>query len=223
MKHDINMIKQTLVAFSIATVLTACGSTTPSNTTSSTTSSAGTTKPTTSAPVATSNNASATLPAAAPGKIADSNVEYAPTGHYSTAPAVPAGGGSVQAEAVSGDVFLAARDGNIEKVRRLIAQGANPNQANENGETPLHAAAVNNHQPIVLFLIQSGANINATTVKGWTPLHTAARFGAENALSTLMQNGADASGTTDSGQTPAMLARNMGHIRSAGLIQYYSR
>ncbi|MGV6810592.1 MAG: ankyrin repeat domain-containing protein [bacterium] len=198
---------RTLILFTSACLLAACGSA-PTGSTNSTT---------------TNSNSSGEFRSKPSGNavIAKADTQYAPTGHYTTRPSVPVG--AVAAPKVSGDVFLAARDGNVSKVRALLAQGANPNLSNDNGETPLHAAAVNNHQGVILVLIQHDADVNATTVKGWTPLHSAARFGADISLSTLLSNGADASATTSDGQTAEALARSSGHVRTASLLKYHAR
>ena len=58
------------------------------------------------------------------------------------------------------DIFQAAKTGNIDRVRELIAAGADVNQQNNDGWTPLHWAAYNGHQEVVQALIAAGANVN---------------------------------------------------------------
>ena len=50
--------------------------------------------------------------------------------------------------------------GHQEVVQALIAAGANVNQQNNNGWTPLHCAASNGHQAVVQALIVAGADVN---------------------------------------------------------------
>jgi ankyrin repeat protein len=56
------------------------------------------------------------------------------------------------------DIYQAAREGNLERVKALLK--SNPallNQANQTGETPLRAAATANRTFVVDFLVQAGA------------------------------------------------------------------
>ena len=50
----------------------------------------------------------------------------------------------------------------IEKVRKLLEAGADPNDkpGNKDSEMPLHAAAASGHIPMVKLLLQYGANVN---------------------------------------------------------------
>src|SRR4051794_6818440 len=58
-------------------------------------------------------------------------------------------------------LHTAARDGNLEAVRQLLAAGADPN-AREAGDntTPLHWAAAASHLDIVRALVDAGADVN---------------------------------------------------------------
>ena len=61
-----------------------------------------------------------------------------------------------------GDTKLtnAARDGDIEKCRRLIDKGANIDYQNKWGLTPLHLAAYKGHLEVVKFLMKMGAKLD---------------------------------------------------------------
>jgi len=71
-------------------------------------------------------------------------------------------------------VMYAAFTGNMEKLRELV-NGANVNEADITGQTPLIFAAFEEHMDAVRFLVEKGANVNAQTtqVGGNTALHMA--------------------------------------------------
>ena len=55
----------------------------------------------------------------------------------------------------------ATREGNVKKVKQLLDSGADVDQVNEQGLTPLHLSALNGRQDLAAVLIDHGANINA--------------------------------------------------------------
>ncbi|KAK1242982.1 hypothetical protein MKX08_005794 [Trichoderma sp. CBMAI-0020] len=67
-------------------------------------------------------------------------------------------------------LHLAARaDGPAEMIEGLLWAGAQIDQADEDGYTPLHMAAAGNHVANIEMLIESGANVNALCNDGKTP------------------------------------------------------
>lgn len=77
-------------------------------------------------------------------------------------------GASVQA--MQPDIFDAVKTGNLEVVKNLIDQGADVNQTEKGGWTPLHWAALLDYLPIAQFLLERGALINQVDQDGWTAL-----------------------------------------------------
>lgn len=59
----------------------------------------------------------------------------------------------------------------------LIKSGANVNQADINGETPLFNAALSGKVKVAELLVDSGADVNFATNRGYSPLHEAAERG----------------------------------------------
>ena len=70
----------------------------------------------------------------------------------------------------------AAREGSLQDVERLLSGGADVNESNEYGETPLHLAARCGSLEVVKFLLENGASgdIAARDEDGRTPLHDGA-------------------------------------------------
>lgn len=62
---------------------------------------------------------------------------------------------------MSAELLNAALAGNPDEVRRLLAAGAAPDSANEEGQTALHLAARGGHLETVGLLIGAGADVNA--------------------------------------------------------------
>lgn len=71
----------------------------------------------------------------------------------------------------------AARYGDIDEVRELLAQGLHFNSQDTQGRTALHMAAANGHMDVVQYLISHGADVNIENDEKNTPLHWAALNG----------------------------------------------
>lgn len=75
----------------------------------------------------------------------------------------------------------AARNGDIERLKSLLDNGADVNAKDEkNGAAPLHYAAGHGHARAVKLLLDKGAEVNARDNTGSTPLHWAAAGGEVN-------------------------------------------
>jgi ankyrin repeat protein len=61
----------------------------------------------------------------------------------------------------------AASMGDIDKVRVLIASGANVNEEDRHGGTPLGVAVMRGHTEVASVLLEAGANPNAKGCHGW--------------------------------------------------------
>ena len=88
------------------------------------------------------------------------------------------------------DIFQAARDGNIGRIEALLANGADVNQQDHDGMTPLHWAAYKGHEAIVARLIQAKAKVNLRDNSSYTALHKAAMNGHETSVLRLIKAGA---------------------------------
>jgi ankyrin repeat protein len=70
-------------------------------------------------------------------------------------------------------LVFAAREGDLESTRILVAAGADVNQVTQYGWTPLLTATQNRHYALASFLIDHGADPNIANKGGWTPLYLA--------------------------------------------------
>ncbi len=104
----------------------------------------------------------------------------------------------------------AARDGDIDQVQLLISKGANVNEQNRMGWTPLHTAIRNLRLALIEPLIAKGADINATDNRGQTPLMAAVYIGQKDTVELLIAKGADVNlmGGSDNALSLAQKRRN---------------
>src|SRR5215813_4496602 len=80
---------------------------------------------------------------------------------------VGSGGGGLNA------LTFAAREGDLESTKLLLAAGADVNQTTEYGWTPLLTATNNRHYVLGKYLMEHGADVNKANKGNWTPLYIA--------------------------------------------------
>jgi len=103
-------------------------------------------------------------------------------------------------------LLLAAKNGNLVKVRSLAFQSANVNVKDQDEWTPLLWAVMNSHTDIARFLLASGANPNTRNKYGWTPLMWAAGQGDREIVRSLIARGARLNAQDRNGWTAMMWA-----------------
>lgn len=82
---------------------------------------------------------------------------------------------TIRADATD-DLFRAAKGGTVSEVRTALSAGANLGARDEDGNTPLHLAAMKNDAPLVIMaLIEGGADPGARDGEGATPFDYARR------------------------------------------------
>ena len=107
----------------------------------------------------------------------------------------------------------AAFNGDVETLRRLLAEGYSPNAIEWTGEdfetqrTPLHVLCTSCDDIIgrvacFKLLRDAGANLGATDSLGYTPLHYSAKHGNGEMVSLLIQAGVNVNATNRDGFTP---------------------
>lgn len=120
-------------------------------------------------------------------------------------------GAKVNAASETGSpLFWAARQGNLEAVRTLLAGGADVKYTGSDGGTVLHATLGDgNDVRIAELLLDKGADLEARK-NGMTPLMEAAMFGRVDWVRLFLQRQARVNARTPSGQTPLALSRTFG-------------
>ena len=76
----------------------------------------------------------------------------------------------LKTEEINSSLMAAVREGDVDRVKELIAEGGNVNARNEHGETALMAAAQHGHTVCIDQLLQSNAQLNITDTEGNTAL-----------------------------------------------------
>lgn len=119
--------------------------------------------------------------------------------------------------AADAPVAEAAQRGDVEAVRTLLRDGADPNAAQPDGMTALHWAAARDQVEVAQVLLYAGATSRATTrLGGYTPLHIASRSGNTAVAKVLLDAGADPNAWTTTGATALHLAAD---ADAAGVIE----
>lgn len=116
-------------------------------------------------------------------------------------------------------LVAAARAGDVDGVRRLLAQGADPNAVDR--ITPLMAAATmfekKQRLDIMRQLLAAGARVNDRADSGETALTFAVRFRDADAIHMLLDNGADPNIVNQNGISPLLEAMRFGASKTQQL------
>jgi uncharacterized protein len=113
----------------------------------------------------------------------------------------------------------AAHNNDNGAVQRLLSEGADPNEANRFGYTPLHEAALGRNARMLELLLDAGGDANATFGEGETVLMTAARAGDAASVRALLAHGGLPDATENwHGQTALMWAAMENHADVVRLL-----
>jgi ankyrin repeat protein len=117
-------------------------------------------------------------------------------------------------------MIIAARTGNLEKVKELVEKGADLKAREKvvgEGHTALFNAASAGHTDVVKFLIEKGAEVNKQPGKV-TSLMMAAWAGKTDTVRVLLQAGADPNAKDEKGWTALADVARKGYIEIARLL-----
>ena len=119
---------------------------------------------------------------------------------------------------------VCSRGGTEAEVEKLLSAGANLEEADPNGRTPLRLAVMGNDLPLVKALIDAKASLDTQDFTGETPLMSAVRHGNVKLVTLLLEKGADSNlatkGKLDKGgdTTPLHVAARYGKTDVAKLL-----
>ncbi len=105
------------------------------------------------------------------------------------------------------DLNQAAVEGDLDRVKALVGQGADVNSLNRMQMTPLVVAAMNSRTAVCKFLADNGADLNANDVRGMTALLYAVERNNKELVEFLVKKGADVNITTGRGENAFSLAK----------------
>ena len=94
----------------------------------------------------------------------------------------------------------------------LVEVGADQDQADNQGATPLCIAAHNGHLDVVRHLVEVGADTDQADNQGATPLCLAANKGHLDVVRYLVEVGADKDHAQNQGATPSYIAAENGQL-----------
>lgn len=111
-----------------------------------------------------------------------------------------------------------AECGSPESLIEWLRKGADPNEVDPYGYTPLVNACLRGCTKSVRILINSGAEVNMQAQHGYVPLHAASQNGYTEIAELLIDNGADTEIKNDDGDTALMLAVRSEHAAVVDLL-----
>lgn len=123
-----------------------------------------------------------------------------------------------EAAAKSTALFRAASDGDISRIKALLAGGANVNAKDTDGWSALVFAAVWDRVAVAKTLLAANADVNAQTKDGMTALMVAAIRGNLEMAELLLSALADKALRNAQGDTAEQMAAEQGHLALAAKL-----
>ncbi|XP_035513032.1 ankyrin repeat and SOCS box protein 14 isoform X2 [Morone saxatilis] len=122
--------------------------------------------------------------------------------------------GAVQCRTLKGEtaLFLAVVHGLRKNATFLLQNGCSPDLQNDEQDSPLVAAILNDQYDLATLLLRYNAKVDQTGPLNRTALHESAFLGLENFVYLLLESGADPNACDIKKKTPLSLAALNGHL-----------
>lgn len=122
------------------------------------------------------------------------------------------------ASAATADLLSAASSGNLAEVSRLIAAGADLEQRDGQGQTPLLRAVAGNHVAVAKALLAAGASLNAQAANQDTPWLLAGASGRTEIVAAMLPLKPDLSLRNRYGGDALIPACERAHVETVKLL-----
>uniref|UniRef100_A0A8C2XL21 Ankyrin repeat and SOCS box containing 14 n=1 Tax=Cyclopterus lumpus TaxID=8103 RepID=A0A8C2XL21_CYCLU len=128
--------------------------------------------------------------------------------------------GAAQCRTLKGEtpLFLAVVHGLRENATFLLQNACSPDLQNDEQDSPLVAAILNDQYDLATLLLRYGAAVDQTGPLSRTALHESAFLGLENFVYLLLDSGADPNARDVKKKTPLALASQNGHLNVAEVL-----
>ncbi|XP_061128470.1 ankyrin repeat and SOCS box protein 14-like [Syngnathus typhle] len=122
--------------------------------------------------------------------------------------------GAAQSRTFKGEtpLFLAVVYGRLQNSTFLLQNGCNPDIQDDEQDSPLMAAILNDQYDLATLLLHYDAQVDQLGPLGRTALHEAAFLGLENFVCLLLESGANPNACDIRKKTPLALAAQNGHL-----------
>ena len=124
---------------------------------------------------------------------------------------------SLQAD-IREELLTALNEKRYITIRELLKKGADIEEKDESGISPLLAMVKTGNNDMVQLLLQYGANINSIDNNGYTALHIAVELGLQNIAELLILNGSETNSISNNNETPVYLALKNNDIKITELL-----
>ncbi len=117
------------------------------------------------------------------------------------------------------DLIEAVQEGNLEDIIKILSEGADVNQATEDGRTALHFALESWNSSVIKVLLEAGADIDLDMVDEITALRLASEFGKVEVIKELFARGVNlGQAVIDPNITALHIASRFGHDKVIGFL-----